>query len=115
MATFNEQPMNGNHKPGDPIEHATRAVAEAQAFGRSISAASTRLQSNLDLAGRVQRAPIASVLVAAGIGYILGGGLFSPVTKKALRVGLRLAIIPLVKGQLSGLMGGVVDQMSEPL
>lgn len=100
----------------DPIRHAARAVAEAKEFGRSISAASSRLQSSLDLAGRVQRAPIASVLVAAGIGYVLGGGLFSPATKKALRVGLRLALIPFIKGQLAGMVGDLGgEQVGEPL
>ena len=118
MSNYNDLGgTNGHNKqqPNDPLQHASRAVAEAQAFGRSISAATGRLQSSLDLNNRVHRSPIASLLVAAGIGYVLGGGLFSPVTKKALKLGLRLAIIPFVKGQISGLVGGAAGQMGEPL
>jgi hypothetical protein len=118
MATHDDSSgFNGEHRKRDqgPIEHATRAFAEAQAFGRSVSEASTRLQSTLDLNGRVHRSPIASVLVAAGIGYVLGGGLFSPLTKKALKIGVRLAVIPFVKGQLAGLVSGMADQIGEPL
>ncbi len=94
---------NGSAVEGDVIHHASRMAAEAKAFGRSISATGARLNTSLDLSGRVQRNPIGSVLIAAGIGYVLGGGLFSPVTKKALKLGLRLAIIPFVKGQIEGL------------
>ena len=103
---------NGTRNEGDPILHATRMASEAKAFGRSLSATGAKLNSSLDLNGRVQRNPIGSVLVAIGIGYVLGGGLFSPVTKKALKIGLRLAIIPFVKGQISALAGG---QAGEPL
>ena len=74
---------------------------------------SQKLQSSLDLAGRVNRAPIASVLIAAGIGYVLGGGLFSPFTARLLRYGLRIAIIPLVKSQLESIVGGAPPQPGE--
>jgi hypothetical protein len=40
------------------------------------------------------------VLAAAGIGYVLGGGLFSPMTSRLLKVGLRLALVPVIKSQL---------------
>jgi hypothetical protein len=53
----------------------------------------------------VQRNPIGMVLAAAGIGYVLGGGLFSPMTARLVRYGLRLALIPLVKSQLEGIVG----------
>ena len=45
------------------------------------------------------------VLAAAGIGYVLGGGLFSPLTSKIVRIGLRVALIPLVKSQFENLVG----------
>ena len=102
----------GSSEEGNPIHHATRMVDEAQAFGRSLGAAGDKLSDSLDLAGRVQRNPIGAVMVAVGIGYVLGGGLFSPVTRKALKIGLRLAVIPFIKGQISALAGG---QSGEPL
>ena len=105
---------SGNQGP-DVLHHATRMAAEAQALGRSLSDTGARLNSALDLANRVQRAPIASVLVAAGIGYVIAGGLFSPVTKKALKIGLRLALIPFIKGQLSAIAGSAVEQATEHL
>src|SRR5262249_51652333 len=111
---INEAGVNGSAE-GEVAHHASRMVGEAKALGRSIGAAGSRLQSSLDLSGRVQRSPIPSVLVAAGIGYVLGGGLFSPTTKRALKVGLRLALIPFVKGQISALAGRIDDVPGEPL
>jgi hypothetical protein len=104
---------NGKTVEGSPIHHASQVISEAKAFGRSLSAGASKLNSNLDLAGRVQRNPIQSVLIAAGVGYILGGGLFSPLTKKALKVGLRLALIPFVKGQISA-FADAAGQGQEP-
>ena len=90
-------------KEGDVVHHATRMVGEAKAFGNALSDAGTRINQSIDLSGRVQRNPIAMVLAAAGVGYVLGGGLFSNATGKALKVGLRLALIPFLKGQISAL------------
>jgi hypothetical protein len=112
---LNDAGRGHNGQDNDVSRHATRMVDEAKALGRSIGAASSRLQESLDLRGRVERNPIGSLLVAAGIGYLLGGGLFSPLTKRALRVGMRLALIPLVRGQVSALAGHSVEAAGEPL
>src|SRR5438105_10573406 len=105
MAINESYGKNGNGETPEVIEHAARMVGEARALGRSISETSQKLQSSLDLAGRVNRAPIASVFIAVGIGYVLGGGLFSPVIKKVLKVGVRLALIFFIRGQIVALAG----------
>jgi hypothetical protein len=115
MATYDPRSSSQDPIEGDVVHHASRMVGEAKAFGRSLGAASTRMSDQLDLAGRVQRNPIASVLVAAGVGYVLGGGLFSRVTRDALRLGLKLAIIPFAKGQFSSLSGSDDSRGGEPL
>lgn len=96
----------GNGDEG-AMGHAKKAVEEARAFKDAVSSRATDISQSIDLRGRVQRNPIAMVAAAAGIGYLLGGGLFSPMTARLVRYGLRLAIIPLVKSQLSGIIGGV--------
>jgi ElaB/YqjD/DUF883 family membrane-anchored ribosome-binding protein len=67
----------------------------------------TDLRGAVDLEGRVNRNPYGTIAAAVGIGYVLGGGLFSPLTarivKLGLRIGLRLAVLPLVKDELFGL------------
>jgi hypothetical protein len=56
-----------------------------------------------NLAERVQRNPYGMVAGAAGLGFILGGGLFTRLTANLLGLGLRagvVAALPLVQGQL---------------
>jgi len=92
---------------GKTFEHASRMVDEARAFGSSLSSQAQTFSESLDLRGRVQRNPIGMVLAAAGIGYVLGGGLFSPMTSRLLKVGIRLALVPVIKSQLGAIAGEV--------
>lgn len=85
--------------------HAKKAVEEARAFKEAVASQATSFSQSIDLRGRVERNPIGMVLAAAGVGYVLGGGLFSPLTARLVRYGLKLAIIPLVKSQLEALAG----------
>jgi hypothetical protein len=98
---------------GEVFEHAKRAVEEARAFGSAVSGSMENLSRTLDLRGRVDRHPIGMMFAALGIGYVLGGGLFSPVTGRLLKVGMRLALVPLIKSQIGVLAGsGQSDRSS---
>ena len=88
------------------IDHAKRMAEEARAFKEAVASQAESFTRAVDLRGRVERNPIGMVLAAAGVGYVLGGGLFSPLTGRMVRVGIRLALIPLVKTQLGNMMGG---------
>lgn len=54
---------------------------------------------------RVGRHPYGSLAAAVGIGYVLGGGLFTPLTSRifglGLRIGVRLAVLPMLKDEIS--------------
>jgi hypothetical protein len=98
---------NTEYQGQGAIDHGKRMVDEAKAFRSAIGSQAENFTRSIDLRGRVDRNPIGMVLAAAGIGYVLGGGLFSPVTGRMIRLGLRLALIPLVKSQLSNITGQV--------
>jgi hypothetical protein len=55
----------------------------------------------------VQARPGTSLIGALGAGFVLGGGLARPTTRRllgaGLRFGLQLAIVPLLEGQLSAI------------
>jgi hypothetical protein len=89
--------------------HARKAVEEARAFKEAVSESANNFTQAINLRGRVDKHPIAMVLAAVGVGYVLGGGLFSPLTGRLLSVGLRLAVIPLVKSQLAAMAGAAVQ------
>ena len=52
------------------------------------------------VADRMRRHPYQTMLLAAGVGYVLGGGLFTALTARMVRTGLRVAALPLVQTEL---------------
>jgi hypothetical protein len=66
------------------------------------------LARNLELRERVNRNPYGAMGVAVGVGYLLAGGLFTPLTGRllglGLRIGMRLAIVPLIERELGTLV-----------
>ena len=102
MAIEADYPGDGK---GEAFEHARRAVDAARAFGTAVSGSVEELGRTLDLRGRVDRHPIGMVFAAMGVGYVLGGGLFSPFTARLLKIGVRLALVPILKSQLGALAG----------
>jgi hypothetical protein len=65
------------------------------------------IKGSIDLQGRVNRHPYGTIAVALGIGYALGGGIFSRLTGRlvglGLRIGLKAAVLPLMRDELLGL------------
>jgi hypothetical protein len=70
-----------------------------------LGGAARELYERFDLRREVEEHPYRTVLVAAGVGYVLGGGLFSPLTRQMLRLGVRLALVPMAKSMLADLGG----------
>ena len=97
--------INSEYERQGAMDHGRRMVEEARAFREAIGNQAESFARSIDLRGRVERNPIGMVLAAAGIGYVLGGGLFSPLTGKVVRIGLRLALIPVIKSQLANIAG----------
>jgi hypothetical protein len=104
---------NGQSGKGEVFEHATRMVDEARAFGNALSGSMENLSRAMDLRGRVERNPIGMVAAALGVGYVLGGGLFSQTTARLLRIGVRLALVPIVKSQINAFSGGAGERTSD--
>jgi hypothetical protein len=65
------------------------------------------------LSRQTKEHPVRSVAFALGAGYVLGGGLFSPLTARivgaAVRLGLRLAFVPLLTQSIVALGETVLD------
>jgi hypothetical protein len=111
MATPPQNPSSGNGQPqpqgfvgrvGHLNDSAHQLLEEARSTFEDLGSA-------IDLRGRVERHPYAMVAAALGVGYVLGGGLFSGLTFRLVGLGVRLAAIPLVKNQLLGLAEAAVS------
>jgi hypothetical protein len=67
-----------------------------------------------ELVERVRTQPYQTLLVAVGVGYVLGGGLFSSLTAHVVVTGLRAALLPLVQvGLDSAVRGALVEPSGE--
>jgi len=64
-------------------------------------------EAALDVSALVDAHPVGTLATALGVGYVLGGGLFTSLTSRLLRWGLRLgvqlALLPALERELAGL------------
>jgi hypothetical protein len=66
-----------------------------------------------DVAALVDAHPVATVLGALGVGFVLGGGLSTSLTRRlfgiGLRLGFQLAVLPTLERELAGMVGKTKD------
>jgi hypothetical protein len=106
MTTFQNSQNNGSHTSGDNQGFGQRVDqigSEAQELWSNARSAVSDLGQTLDIKGRVDRNPYGMIAAALGVGYVLGGGLFTPLTGRILKLGVRLAMLPFVKDELLGM------------
>ncbi len=72
----------------------TTALMAAHRLVHDLDAGITELRDAVQM--EVNHNPVRAVLIAAGVGYVLGGGLASPVTRRLTRLALRATLIPLL-------------------
>jgi hypothetical protein len=109
MNNSNQTSGNSNGPRTGVGERVGHIGDSAQQLFSEASAAVTDISELLDLRGRTQRNPYLMVAAAVGVGYLLGGGLFTPLTARLVRVGVRLAAIPFVKDELISIAGQALD------
>jgi hypothetical protein len=71
----------------------------------------------IDIPGRVERNPYGMMAGAMGVGFVLGGGLFTRITEKiagaALRIGV-MAALPHLEKEFGRYMGRDAESASPP-
>jgi hypothetical protein len=101
---------DGVHSIGQRLDRVSGSAQEA--WGQTRDAFSD-LSDAIDIKGRVRRQPYGTLAAALGIGYVLGGGIFTPLTSRivrlALRIGVRAAFLQLLKDQVAGLADALAD------
>jgi hypothetical protein len=108
MESQQQNPPNGMGNEGQTLgqrlDHVSGSAQHAWTRTRD---AFSEIKDTVDLDGRAKRHPYGTLAAALGIGYVLGGGLFSPLTARilglGLRIGMRLAVLPMITDELSSL------------
>lgn len=82
-------------------------------LGRARASTRAWFSAASDQAERLLAAkPYKVAAIAAGVGYVLGGGLASRITRAALLIGVQLVVRQLAAGALLGQMGPASDEPS---
>ena len=95
---------NGKTPLQERMQHAKEKVQHVAAQGKAVAGGATA--AVLDHA---REKPYVSLAAAFGLGYVLGGGLFSPTTGRVLRLGAKLAAVPMVQNLLLDLAEAAID------
>lgn len=78
-------------------ESSIEAVSLSQSAGDAVQSLSTLYQAaDAALSQRMQQSPYATLAVAAGVGFVLGGGMRSSVGQMLLRLSIQSFAPPLV-------------------
>src|SRR4051794_40859789 len=117
METRAENPPNGR-AAGDGSKKLGRKMEKVghtaeQGWDRTRDSFSD-IGDAMDIKGRVERHPFGTVAAALGIGYVLGGGLFTPLTGRivrlGVRIGMRLAVLPLLKQEMAEIVSSMEEE-----
>ncbi len=106
---MNTNDQNGKHAVEDVAQHVNKAGAAAQQFFDEAKASGQGLMEAVNLQGRVERNPYGMVAAALGIGYLLGGGLFTATTARLFRLGIKVAAVPLVRDEFVSFAENAID------
>jgi hypothetical protein len=86
-----------------------QAVEWAKEANQALNAAA----SAVGLGEKVEKNPYGLLGAALGVGYVLGGGLFTPTTGRLVRMGLKLARVPIVQDRLLEVAEAALDGILE--
>ncbi len=75
-----------------------------QDAARGRSAPSSDARGRAGWRGFYDRNPFVALGIAAGVGYILGGGLRTELTQRALKLGVKAFVMPALEARLGDLV-----------
>lgn len=90
-----------------------RAKRQADSFDGGESPPMSAADAKDKLRDIYDRNPYAVLAAAAGAGYVIGGGLQSPFTKRLTRMGLKAVVLPMALGKLQELTQAVDMELPE--
>ena len=99
--------MEQSNSRAERVINQTRALNnDMRGLASEIADAAKEIKSKVDLGPAMQEHPFRTVLFAMGVGYVLGGGLFTPLTGTIVRVGARAMLLPILRNQLANMAAG---------
>lgn len=88
----------------DVVAQARRVGQETAQLRETVRDAAASMGRKVNVSGFVNDHPYQALGIALGVGYVLGGGLFSRFTGRLVRLGLRFAVLPALKDEVASLL-----------
>ncbi len=102
-----DEPMQGSDGRAERVLRQSRALGDdVRSLASELGEAAREVREKVDVSRAVREHPFRAVAIATGVGYLLGGGLFSSWTRHALGVGARMMLVPILKAQLDAMVTG---------
>jgi hypothetical protein len=88
------------------LQHSKALSEDMKTLAGDFREVGEELRERVDLSRAIQAHPFRAVFIATGVGYVLGGGLFTPLTGQLLRVASRAMLVPILRSQLDTMLAG---------
>jgi len=95
----------GRAKRKGELDLAALLFGAAKNAGSAVDSAA----ESVGLSERVAEMPYGMVAAALAVGYVAGGGLFTPTTARLVQLGVKLTTVPFIRNQLLDVAESAVD------
>lgn len=100
MAEQTEQPPESER---DIFDDARDVVEDSRRLADDVGRVYDQVKETGSLRDIYDRNPYAVLAAAAGAGYVLGGGLFTPFTKRIAKIGMKALVVPVALSKIKGI------------
>jgi len=92
----------GQPKSADEIlRHARGAKDEISGLAGAVADAASKVAGHVAIQKRLRDEPVKTLAIAFGVGYVVGGGFFTPTTSRFLKIATRLWLLPAIRRELT--------------
>jgi hypothetical protein len=99
----------------DIFDEARNVVEDSEKLADDVGDLYERVPETGSFRDLYEKNPYAVLAAAAGAGYLLGGGLFTPFTKRILKTGMKAVVIPVAVSRLRKLTQGAASDKLDHL
>lgn len=94
----------------DIFDDAREVVEDSENLADDVGDMYERVRETASVREYYEKNPYAVLAAAAGAGYLLGGGLFTPFTKRIVKTGMKALVIPVAVSRLRELTQGAASE-----
>jgi ElaB/YqjD/DUF883 family membrane-anchored ribosome-binding protein len=108
-------PSQARPRDEDAFEQARDVVEDSERLASDVRQLYEQITGSEDVRSLYEDNPYAFLAAAAGTGYVLGGGLLTPFTKRLARIGMKAVFVPVALSRLKELTESLPQDEELPI